>query len=287
MTSPTRTSSTVAGPGYRCAVANEAETRRWNHPGWVAAWPERERLTDAVTAYVLKVVDARSGQRIFDVGCGGGSLAIALSEAVAPEGEVVGLDISSALLELARQRAADAGRPNVRFVELDVQTGTLEPGPFDLAVSQFGVMFFDEPTAALTAIKSRLAPEGRLVFACWQSVEHNPWHVGRALRPLVAPPTTPPPGKSPVGPFAFGDEEYVRELLEAAGFGTVHAEPHEATVRGPAEAVAHPSLFALTGVPPEREEEATARLEAHLARFAVGPGEFEYPIAFMIYEATA
>jgi len=268
-------------------VANESETRRWNHPRWVATWPRRERLTDAVTPHVVKAADARSGQRVFDVGCGGGALAITLAEAVAPDGEVVGLDISSALLELARRRAAEAGRSNVRFLHMDVQTGTLEPGPFDLAVSQFGVMFFDEPIAALAAIKGRLAPDGRFVFACWQSVERNPWHVGTALRPLLSPPATPPPGKSPVGPFAFGDEEYVRELLEAAGFGSVRAEALEATVRGQAQAVTDPSLFGLMGVPPEREEEAAARVEAHLARFAVGPGEFEYPLAFMVYDAMA
>jgi SAM-dependent methyltransferase len=268
-------------------VANEWETRRWNHPRWVATWPARERLTDAVTPYVVKAADARSGQRIFDVGCGGGALAITLADAVAPDGEVVGLDISSALVELAQRRAAEAGRSNVRFLHMDVQTGTFEPGPFDLAVSQFGVMFFDEPTAALTAIKSRLAPDGRFVFACWQSVERNPWHVGTALRPLLPPPATPPPGKSPVGPFAFGDEEYVRELLEAAGFGAVRAEAYETTVRGQSQAVSDPSLFGLMGVQPEREEEAAARVEAHLARFAVGQGEFEYPLAFMVYEAMA
>ena len=160
---------------------------------------------------------------------------------------------------------------------MDVQTGTLEPGPFDLAVSQFGVMFFDEPTAALAAIKTRLAPDGRFVFACWQSVERNPWHVGTALRPLLPPPATPPPGKSPVGPFAFGDEEYVRELLEAAGFGSVRVEAHEATVRGPAQAVTDPSLFGLMGVPPEREEEAAARVEAHLARIRHRPGRVRVP----------
>jgi SAM-dependent methyltransferase len=268
-------------------VANESEHRRWNHPRWVATWPARECLTDVVTPHVVKATDARPGQRVFDVGCGGGALAVTLADAVAPDGEVVGLDISSALLELARRRAVDAGRSNVRFLEMDVQTGTLEPGPFDLAVSQFGVMFFDEPTAALTAIKSRLAPDGRFVFACWQSVERNPWHVGTALRPLLPPPPTPPPGKSPVGPFAFGDEEYVREVLEAAGFGAVRADPHESSVRGSAQAVSDPSLFELMGVSPEREEEAAALLEAHLAGFAVGPGEFEYPLAFMVYEATA
>ena len=58
-------------------------------------------------------------------------------------------------------------------------------------------------------------------------------------------------------------------------------------MRGPAQAVTHPSLFGLMGLPPDREEEATARLRTHLARIAIGPGEFEYPLAFMIFEATA
>jgi SAM-dependent methyltransferase len=268
-------------------MANEAESRRWNHPLWVSTWPPRERLTDAVTPYLVKVADVRPGQRLFDVGCGGGALSIALAAAATPAGEVVGLDISAALLDMARRRAADAGRDNLRFVELDVQTGKAEPGPFDLAVSQFGVMFFDEPTAALAAIRRRLEPAGRFVFACWQGVERNPWHVGTALRPLVPPPRTPAPGKSPVGPFAFGDEEYVRELLEAAGFGAVQVDAHETTVRGPAATVTDPALLGLMGVPPERQDEATALVDAHLARFAVGPDEYEFPLAFWVFEAAA
>jgi SAM-dependent methyltransferase len=268
-------------------VANDAERKRWNDPRWVETWPHRERLTEVVTPYLLQVVDARPGQRAFDVGCGGGSLTIALAGVVAPGGEVVGLDISAALLQLARGRAAEAGRANVRFEEVDVQTGTQEEGPFDLAVSQFGVMFFDEPTAALAAIRRRLAPTGRFVFACWQGVERNPWHVGTALRPFLPPPATPPPGKSPVGPFAFGDEEYVRELLEAAGFGAIRADAHETTVRAPASAVAEPSLLGFMGVPPPRQTEATERLAAHLHRFVAGPGEYEYPLAFMIYDVAA
>jgi SAM-dependent methyltransferase len=269
------------------AVANETESRRWNDQRWTDAWPSRERLTDAVSPFLVTAANPRPGQRVNDIGCGGGALTITLAQAVGSEGEVVGYDISAPLLALATRRSAEAGVANVRFVEADVQAGDWGDAPADLAVSQFGVMFFDEPTAALTAIKSRLAPDGRFVFACWQSVERNPWHVGTALRPLLPPPATPPPGKSPVGPFAFGDEEYVRELLEAAGFGSVRAEAHEATVRGQAQAVTDPSLFGLMGVPPEREEEAAARVEEHLARFAVGPGEFEYPLAFMIFDATA
>jgi SAM-dependent methyltransferase len=268
-------------------VDNESEHRRWNDPVWVATWPRRETLTGAVTPYLLEAIGARPGWRVCDVGCGGGSLTVALAAAVAPQGEAVGFDISGGLLELARTRAADAGCTNARFVEMDVQTGEDDFGPFEVAVSQFGVMFFDEPTRALHALRERLAPSGRLVFACWQGVERNPWHVGTVLRPLMPAPRTPAPGKSPVGPFAFGDEEYVREILEAAGYATVAATPYEITTRGAASAVTDPALFAVMGIEPDREKAAQALVDHHLERFAVAPGEFEFPLAFMVYEATA
>jgi SAM-dependent methyltransferase len=267
-------------------VANDAETKRWNDERWAAAWPRRERLTEAVTPFLLDAAGARPGQRVVDIGCGGGGLAIALAEAVSPGGEVVGVDLSAPLLDLARSRAAEAGARDLRFVQSDVQTGSLAEAPFDLAVSQFGVMFFDEPIAAFTALRRLLCGGGRLVFACWQGVEQNPWHAGTVLRPFVAPPSVPPPGKSPVGPFALGDDEYVREVLEEAGFRVAPGVPHEITVRAPASAVVDPSLLPLMGIAPEREDEARAVLEAHLERFAAADGAHEYPLAFRLYEAV-
>ncbi len=270
---------------YRCAVANEAETKRWNDERWVAAWPQRERLTEAVTPYLVKAIDPHPGQRIVDIGCGGGGLTIALSGAVAPGGEVIGVDLSAPLLELARTRTEAAGATTASFVQVDVQTGSLGATPFDLAVSQFGVMFFDEPTAAFAAVRGALVPGGRLVFACWQGVEANPWHLGRALRPLVPAPPVPAPGKSPVGPFALGDDEYARELLEAAGFSAIESTPHEIVVRAPASAIADPTLLPLMGVAPDREADATDIVACHLARFAAGPDVYEYPLAFRVVEA--
>lgn len=272
-------------------VANEAERKRWNDERWAAAWPSRERLTESVSPYLLAAADPLTGQRVCDIGCGGGSLSITIAQAVAPEGELVGYDISAPLLELARQRADEAGVSNAHFVETDVQAGGWDQPSFDLAVSQFGVMFFDEPTAAFAAIRHHLKPDGRLVFACWQGVECNPWHLGTALRGLVPPPRVPAPGKSPVGPFALGDDEYVRELLEAAGYAAVHGTPHETTVCAPASAVVDRSVFCLMGILPESEEEALKVAQNHLERFAVaGTGEdealYEYPLAFTVYEAT-
>jgi SAM-dependent methyltransferase len=267
-------------------VANEGETARWNDEDWAAAWTRRERLTNGVSSFLLDAVGARPGQRVCDIGCGGGALAIAVAAAAAPDGRAVGIDISAPLLQLAQRRAERSGVPNVRFVQVDVQTTPLDEAPFDLVVSQFGVMFFDEPRTAFGAIRSLLTAGGRLVFACWQDVEHNPWHVGTALRPLLPPPPVPPPGKSPVGPFVFGDDEYVRDLLGAAGFASFESTPHETTVRAPADAVIDRSLLQFMGVAPQHEDEAQAVVERHLEQFAVGPGEYEYPLAFRVYEAV-
>ena len=111
-------------------MANERESWRWNDDQWVAAWPKRERLTEALTPYLLAAVDdeARSGPRVCDVGCGGGALSIALGGAVGLTGQVVGIDMSAPLVELARKRATQAGAANVSFAVGDVQTGGLGSG---------------------------------------------------------------------------------------------------------------------------------------------------------------
>jgi SAM-dependent methyltransferase len=269
-------------------VANERESKRWNHELWVGEWPKRERLTEALTPYVLAAADPapHSEVRVCDIGCGGGALTIALAGALGSTGQVVGIDFSAPLVELARERANQGGVSNASFVVSDVQTGGLGAEPFDLAISQLGVMFFDEPLAAFGAIRAGLRQGGRLVFACWQEVEHNPWHTGTALRPFVPPPKLPAPGKSPVGPFSLGDDEYARDIVGGAGFSGVESEEVNLTVRAPASAVVDRSLFGFMGVPAERMEEADAAIDRHLARFAVGDGEYEYPLAFRVYEAV-
>jgi hypothetical protein len=84
----------------------------------------------------------------------------------------------------------------------------------------------------------------------------------------------------------LGDDEYVREILEAAGFTPIRGTPHETKVRAPASAVVDPTLLQFMGVPSEREQEARQMLDRHLERFAVGTNEYEYPLAFTVYEAT-
>ena len=258
MTRPTRTGPNLPGPGTVVAVANEAETKQMERRPVGGAWPRRERLTDAVSPYLLEAADARPGQRVCDIGCGGGALTIALARrrrarAAGPSGSTSRHRCSS----WPGAGPAEAGVANVRFVEMDVQTGASAGEPFDLAVSQFGVMFFDEPTAAFGAIRASSRPAGASCSPAGRASSTTPGtsapRCGRCSRRRPVP----PPGKSPVGPFALGDDEYVRDLLGAAGFAAVESTPHETTVRAPAERRGRPRrCFPFMGVPPEREDEA-------------------------------
>ena len=207
-------------------VANEAQRRHWNDDSRVAAWRRREPMTAAVTPTLLEHVALEGGESVLDVGTGGGRTAIAAALRVAPDGEVVGADISEPLVALARQRADAAGAANAHFVVADVQTAPLGGGLFDVAMSQFGVMFFDESVVAFANIRAHMRLGGRLVFICWQELADNPWFVGAVLQPFCPPAPRPAPGKNATGPFTLADPEYTTGTLAAAGWSAVERTPH-------------------------------------------------------------
>ena len=265
--------------------ANAAERHRWNHPYWTSAWLRRERVTDAVTEFVLARLALRPGERVLEVGSGGGKLSMVAAGLVAPGGAVVGVDISTRLVELARARAADAQLGNVTFVLADAQTDAIAGAPFDAAMSQFGVMFFDEPVAAFANVARHVEIGGRLVFACWQPMEDNPWFVGQVLAPYVAPGPKPAPGKSPTGPFSLGDPLRVIELLSSAGWGDVERTGHEMTELVRRDAIFDEGQLGFAGVADADLSEALGAVDRHLARFGPHDGDLAIPIAFQIFTA--
>ena len=265
--------------------ANQAERRRWNDERWAAIWPKREQLTDQVTPYLLDALALQPGESVLDVGCGGGRTTLAAARLVGTGGAVVGADISAPMVALAGQRAADAGVANVSFVVADVQTDDIAGGHFDAAMSQFGVMFFDEPVAAFANMARHLRPGGRIGFACWQPVAANPWFAGPALAPFVPPPPEPAPGKSLAGPFSLGDPAHVGRILGASGFTDIARSAYNLVSDGTDDAVCDDAQLSIMGVVGEARERARQAVEAHLRRFRQPDGRYRFPIVFQIFTA--
>lgn len=193
------------------------------------AWERRaDSLNSFSDAYGIPAMDAlrvERGERVLEVGCGPGTTAIELATRVAPDGEVVGVDISPAMVAAATRRAAGAGVTNVRFVAANAQTGTLGGG-FDAVYSRFGVMFFADPVAAFANIGRSLHAGGRLACAVWGPLADNPWMF---VPTLAAGPVLKAelsiPGPNEPGPFSLADRERVTAVLRQAGFVGIAVDP--------------------------------------------------------------
>ncbi len=215
---------------------------------WLASLDRFEGMIAPIGAALLARADYRAGERVLDLGCGGGATTLAIAEAVAPEGAAVGLDIAPMLVEAATRRAADA-HSTARFVCADAATATLDEPPFDRLFSRFGSMFFAEPVAAFANIRAMLKPGARIDLAVWAHPRDNAWMMevmGVVRAHVEVPPAIP---RAP-GPFAFEDLDYLAEVLSGAGFGgmTVEAYEGQQPVGGPGVSASEATDFVLASM---------------------------------------
>jgi SAM-dependent methyltransferase len=186
----------------------------------VAAWAEvRETLELQLRPLGRRALTAlapQAGETVLDIGCGGGDTALELSRLVSPNGTVVGVDLSAAVLAFAR-RAAE-GCERVRFVQADAQMFPFESASFDAAFSRFGVMFFADPAAAFINIRRSLKPNGRLAFVCWRALEENQLDIVPLTAASAHLPPQPVGDRDAPGPFALADPDRVHGILKGAGF---------------------------------------------------------------------
>ena len=172
--------------------------------GW-AHFAPLQTFTTIPAANLVKFAGIRSGQRVLDVACGTGVVAVTSARAGA---RVTGLDLTPELLAVARENAKTAG-VDIDFHEGDVEKLPFPDGTFDVVVSQYGHMFAPRPDVAVGEMLRALKPGGTLAFSTWPPDQF----IGRmfALTARYMPP--PPPGVSP--PVQWGDMNIVRERLGA------------------------------------------------------------------------
>ena len=117
---------------------------------WLAQLDRFEAMIAPIGDALLARADVRPGERVIDLGCGGGATTRALAQAVGPDGAVLGLDISPDLIAAAQARSTGGGA-QLRFLCADAATASFPGAPYDRIVSRFGGMFFADLTRAFAA----------------------------------------------------------------------------------------------------------------------------------------
>jgi SAM-dependent methyltransferase len=182
--------------------SNAAQERAWEGAEgdqWAAHADLMEGMAARYDPALLDAAEIDATARVLDVGCGTGSVTRAAARR-ARSGTALGVDLSTAMVDVARERAARAGLANAAFARADAQVHPFRTAGFDVVLSRTGASFFGDLAAAFANLARATAPGGRLALLTWQPLPRNEWiaAIGGALtgRPLPGPPAGTP-GRSP------------------------------------------------------------------------------------------
>jgi SAM-dependent methyltransferase len=179
-----------------------AQFKQAQREGW-AYFAPLETFTTPPAAELVKLAGVREGQKVLDVACGTGVVAVTAARRGA---RVTALDLTPELLVRARENAGLA-EVTIDFREGDVEQLPFETGAFDVVVSQYGHIFAPRPDVAIGEMLRVLAPGGTIAFSTWPPE----MYVGRMFTLVASYLPAPPPGAAP--PVLWGEPHVVRERL--------------------------------------------------------------------------
>jgi SAM-dependent methyltransferase len=176
----------------------------------------------AVTEALVEYAQVRPGMQVLDLASGTGEPAISIAMRVGPQGHVTALDLSAALLEIAKGRAQERNLQNFSTQLADAHALPFADETFNLATSRFGVMFFGNIGQALRELLRVLRDQARACFLAWGAIDQPYWqttmgvvhrHVGGPILPSDGP-----------NPFRFSAPGSLAAELKAAGFREVQED---------------------------------------------------------------
>ena len=165
---------------------------------------------------LVEVAKLREGDRVLDVATGTGIVAMEALKKIGKSGKVVGIDISSGPLAIAKKEINNLS--NVEFLEMDAEDLKFPDQSFDVVLNQFALFFFPDTQKALREIKRVLVRNGRIAISVHGSEENVPYfsistsilHYIPDIRPAGAP-----------TPYRFGKLEALKAELEKCGLKNI------------------------------------------------------------------
>lgn len=277
--------------------SNAKEDIYWNSAAgqkWVDFQDEMDSLLETVKDRLLTQSNIQKGEHILDIGCGTGATTRNAAVLAGANGSVIGADISALLLDCAKLVPKEPEAATIEYLLADGQSHGFAQNSFDLLVSRFGVMFFNNPVVAFTNLARALKPGGCVSFVSWSYMNENPWfriprdvaidHLGS-----IAPADPHAPG-----PTAFADLERVSGILRDAGLRNVTAvnEKIDLFYQGSLEAASYLAcnvgpvvrVVKELGGNPEDVRAISEKITTEMQNFVV-PGGLSIPASLNFYSA--
>jgi ubiquinone/menaquinone biosynthesis C-methylase UbiE len=202
--------------------ANAEATQAWDGPLFERFVEFRDIIVGGLARHgekALALYPPPPGANALDLGCGFGDTTQRIGGLIGAQGHAHGVDVAPRFIESAKQEFPAA---NVSFSVADVQVDDLG-GPYDYVFSRFGVMFFDNPGAAMCNIRRSMAPGGRLVAVVWRIREDNPWlyEAQQIVEGIIGRPEEYDEPTCGPGPFSMSGADTTSGILTGAGFAEI------------------------------------------------------------------
>src|SRR5688500_401569 len=232
---------------------------------------------------VADAARVQPGERVLDVACGIGVLALAAAERAAPGGSVAGLDPSADMLGVARRKS-----DHIEWRQGKAEAIPFPDASFDAVVSQFGLMFFEDRAAALREMLRVLRPGGRLAVAVCDALERAPGYA--ALADLLHRLFGERVADAFRAPFVLGDAQRLLSLCAEAGIAGAQVTRHAGTVRFASIAAListeRACVFTLGGLLDDAQfERLLQEADAALRPFAAADGKVAFAMPALVRTA--